>query len=498
MLGAYGPRLLAFVALAMLALLLTTLLSGTTPEGPDRPPNLVFVLADDLGWGEVGCYGQTKIRTPRLDALAAEGMRFTDFYAGAPVCAPSRCVLLTGKHPGNAYVRDNTEGGGWGPDSIEGQRPLLPGTVTLGTMLQAAGYATACVGKWGLGGPDSTGAPELQGFDHFFGYLCQRRAHNFYPTHLWKDGEKVPLEGHEWGNLTGEHYAHDLMTEDALSWVRANQDRPFFLYVPYTIPHLALQVPEDSLAEYRGLWQDPPYEGGKGYLPHPTPRAAYAAMVTRMDRDIGRIVDLLEELELRDDTLIMFSSDNGATFDIGGADSPFFESCGPFRGRKGSVFEGGLRVPLIASWPGKVPAGEVSDHVAAFWDLMPTFAELAGAEIPATTDGLSFLPTLLGMGEQATHRYLYWEFPGYRGQQALRAGRWKAVRRNLADGVVRTQLFDLLEDPAESVDLASQEPELLSQLEAWMAEAHSPSPEYPLQAIDAGNRFSSRFPHFQE
>ncbi|MAW62055.1 MAG: hypothetical protein CMJ94_14655 [Planctomycetes bacterium] len=478
----------------LVPLLATLLLGGDPTAAPASPPNIVFVLADDLGWGELGCYGQTKIRTPRLDALAAEGIRFTDHYAGAPVCAPSRCVLMTGQHPGHAYVRDNTEGGGWGEGAVEGQRPLLPGTETLGTMLKRAGYTTACIGKWGLGGPDSTGAPENQGFDHFFGYLCQRVAHNFYPTHLWKDGEKLPLEGNVWGNHVGEQYAHDLMTEDALTWVRANHEQPFFLYLPYTIPHLALQVPEDSLAEYSGLWEDPPYEGGKGYLPHPQPRAAYAAMVTRMDRDIGRIVDLLDELGVRENTVVMFASDNGATFDIGGADSPFFASCGPFRGRKGSVWEGGLRVPLIANWPGKIAPGGVSDHVSAFWDLMPTFAELAGVEAPSN-DGISFAPTLLGRGEQEEHAYLYWEFPGYRGQQAIRAGKWKAVRRNLVSGEVQTQLYDLEADPAESRDRASDKLQVLLQLEVWMEEAHRPSPEYPLQAIDQDFSISTRFLH---
>lgn len=479
----------------MLASLLISLLLGGEPAAGDPParPNIVFVLADDLGWAELGSYGQTKIRTPRLDELAEGGMRFTQHYAGAPVCAPSRCVLMTGMHPGHAYVRDNTEGGGWGPDSIEGQRPLLPGTATIGTVLKSAGYATACIGKWGLGGPDSTGAPERQGFDHFFGYLCQRRAHNFYPTHLWKDGEKIPLEGNEWGNLVGEHYAHDLMTEDALEWVRANHEQPFFLYLPYTIPHLALQVPDDSLAEYSGLWEDPPYEGGKGYLPHSEPRAAYAAMVTRMDRDIGRVVDLLNELGVRENTIVMFASDNGATFDIGGADSPFFESCGPFRGRKGSVWEGGIRVPLIANWPGQIAPGQVSDHLSAFWDLMETCADLAGTEAPRN-DGISLVPTLLGRGEQEQHRYLYWEFPGYRGQQAMRWGKWKAVRRNLVSGKVRTQLFDLDIDPGEARDLSANKPEVLRQMEAWMNEAHTPSAEYPLQVIDATFSVSKRFP----
>jgi arylsulfatase A-like enzyme len=289
-----------------------------------------------------------------------------------------------------------------------------------------------------------------------------------------------------------------LMTEDALAWVKANHDRPFFLYLPYTVPHLALQVPEDSLAEYRGLWEDPPYEGGKGYLPHPTPRAAYAAMITRMDRDIGRVVDLIDELGLRENTIVMFASDNGATFDIGGADSPFFESCGPFRGRKGSVYEGGIRVPLIANWPGKIEAGQVSNHISAFWDVLPTCADLAGVNVPAGVDGISFLPSLLDVGVQLQHEYLYWEFPGYRGQQALRWGDWKAVRRNLVTGEIKTQLYNLANDPGEARDLSANKPGVLSQVERWMSEAHTPSPEYPLQAIDSGASLSNRFPHISK
>jgi arylsulfatase A-like enzyme len=446
-------------------------------------PNIIFIMADDLGWAELGCYGQTKIQTPNIDQLAAEGMKFMQHYAGAPVCAPSRCVLLTGKHPGHAYVRDNTEGGGWGEFDAEGQRPLLPGVKTIGSYLQDQGYATAAIGKWGLGGPESTGDPDLHGFDHFYGYLCQRIAHNFYPKHLWKDGKKEPLEGNVWKNVTGETYSHDLLTLDALQWIRDHRRQPFFLYLPYTIPHLALQVPEDSMEPYYGKWEEIPYDGKRGYLPHPTPRAAYAGMVSRMDRDVGSIMKLLKELKLDENTIVFFTSDNGATYNIGGADSPFFESGGPLRGAKGSVFEGGLRVPLVARWPGRIKAGSSSEHLSAFWDILPTLVEIGQGEVPADTDGISLLPTLLGQ-EQPQHEYLYWEFPGYKGQQAVRYGKWKGVRRNLNKANLNIMLYDLSTDIAEAHDVAEDHPEVVAHIEAIMAEAHIASPEYPLQTID--------------
>ncbi|MBI4603746.1 MAG: sulfatase-like hydrolase/transferase [Planctomycetes bacterium] len=452
--------------------------TGASPPRA-RKPNVVFILADDLGRGELGCYGQTRIRTPRLDRLASEGMRFTQFYSGSPVCAPSRCVLLTGLHTGRAWIRDNSEVPG------EGQKPLPAGTLTAAGVLKEAGYATAAIGKWGLGGPGSAGEPGRHGFDLFFGYLCQRQAHNHYPAHLWRNGEKVVLEGNVPGNLLGKRYAHDLMVEEALAAVRRSKDRPFFLYLPFHIPHVAIQVPEDSLAEYRGLWPDPPYEGGKGYLPHAAPRAAYAAMVTRMDRDIGRLLDLLDELGLARDTAVFFSSDNGPTHGgVGGSDSEFFASAAGLRGLKGSVHEGGIRVPLIARWPGRIRAGSVSDHVAAFQDVLPTLAELAGAPRPAAIDGISLVPTLLGEGEQRRHEHLYWEIPSYGGQQALRSGRLKAVRKDIAKGGGKLELYDLEADPGETRDLAAERPEEAKRLEALLRAARTPSPEFPFKGLD--------------
>ncbi len=450
-----------------------------------RQPNIILIVADDLGYGDLGSYGQKLIRTPHLDQMAAEGLRFTDFYAGSPVCAPSRCTLMTGKHPGHAYVRDNWEAGGWEEGAAEGQQPLLPDTATLGRALQDAGYETACIGKWGLGGPGSTGAPLNQGFDHFYGYLCQRQAHNFYPTHLWNDDERVELDGNVWKNLTGPHYAHDLMSEDALRWTRSQQDNPFFLLLTYTIPHLALQVPEDSMAPYIGEWEDPPYEGGKGYLPHPTPRAAYAGMVSRMDRDIGRLLAQLKDMGLDEDTLVMFTSDNGATYDIGGAHTEFFQSNSDLRGAKGSVYEGGLRVPMIARWPGHIPKGEVTEAVGAFWDLFPTLLDVSGNEvIPEDFDGTSLLSVLRG-NQTASERTLYWEFPGYGNQQALRQGDWMLVRQQLGKKEkTTTELFNLATDRSQENDVASANPELVLAMLARMEVEHTPSLEFPLKGID--------------
>lgn len=465
---------LALVGLLALGGCATSRSSDSAETAPRRAPNIVLFVADDLGYGELGCYGQRKIRTPRIDALAREGVRFTQFYAGAPVCAPSRCVLLTGLHNGHTAVRDNSE------VKPEGQMALPDEALTIAEALRGAGYRTGCFGKWGLGAPGSEGEPNAQGFERFYGYLCQREAHNFYPDHLWSDRERVELEGNSRG-LTGAQYSHDLVVEEALEFVREHADEPFFLFVPFTIPHLALQVPEDSLAEYRGLWDDPPYDGKRGYLPHPTPRAAYAAMVTRMDRDVGRIVDLIDSLGLGADTLVLFTSDNGPTYDrLGGSDSEFFDSAPGMRGLKGSVYEGGLRTPLVARWSGVTPPASVSDRLGAFWDFFPTFCELANAPAPEGLDGLSLLETLRGRTSQA-HDQLYWELPSYAGgQQALRRGSWKAVRRNTKKGPSAIELYDLATDPGESRDVAAAHPELVADLRERMAAAHVPNARFPL------------------
>jgi len=481
----------------LIALLLLACCSCASDPSTKRPPNIVLIVADDLGYGELGSYGQRLIKTPRLDELAAEGMRFSQHYSGSPVCAPARCTLLTGLHTGHAAIRDNDEmadrGDVWNDPALEGQRPLPEGTVTLGHHLQAAGYATAFVGKWGLGWTASSGDPNAQGFDHFYGYICQREAHNYYPTHLWDDGTSVPLDNppfspHQrlpegmnplnaasYEAYSGNDYAPDLMIEDALSFVRAQGDEPFLLTFATPVPHLALQVPDDSLAPYESAFDDQPYEGDAGYLPHRQPRAAYAAMISRMDRDVGRLLDLLDELDLTENTLVLFTSDNGPSW-VGGVDLEYFESSGGLRGRKAQLYEGGLRVPLLARWPGVIPPESTSDHVSAFWDVLPTVLDAAGTHTPAGLDGVSFLPTLRGASsEQLTHEALYWEHA--RRHQAVRMGDWKAVRHHPDQAL---ELYDLAADPAEGHDIAAQHPAIVARLETLMAELHRPSQHFPL------------------
>jgi len=461
-----------------------------------RSPNIIFILADDLGYNEVGAYGQKKIRTPNIDRLAREGVRLTDHYSGSPVCAPSRAVLLTGLHTGHAYIRDNDEMGDrgdvWRDLSLEGQRPLPAGTVTIESVLKRAGYATAAVGKWGLGGPGSTGEPNRLGFDLFFGFLCQRIAHNHYPPYLWRNTTKVTLDNpgiypHEklpadkdpnalssYERYGGKQYALDVMGEEARAFVRDNKERSFFLYFAPTIPHAALQVPEDSLAEYAGAFPETPYLGDKGYLPHRSPRAAYAAMVTRLDREVGRLVQLVHDLGLDRDTLIIFTSDNGPTFN-GGTDSAFFESAGPLRGLKTMVYEGGIRVPMVARWPGRIPAGTVSAHASAFEDYLPTFAAMAGIAPPTGSDGLSMLAAFEGRASaQRPRDYLYWEF---QGKQAVRMGAWKGIR-TAASG--EFELYDLATDIGEQHNVASANTAIVSRIETIMRTARTESALFPL------------------
>ena len=441
-----------------------------------RKPNIVYILADDLGYAEVGCYGQKKIKTPNIDKLAVEGMKFTQHYSGNPVCAPSRCTLMTGLHTGHSQVRGNKQVGGqegWKLGStIGGQWPLEEGTVTVAKILKDAGYATGAFGKWGLGRVGTTGEPAKQGFDRFYGYNCQRQAHTFYPNHLWSDNKIEWIEANK--NGKEEIYSHDLIAEQALKFVKANKDKPFFLYVPFTIPHVALQVPEDSLAEYKGKWPDPPYDGKKGYIPHEHPRACYAGMVTRMDKDVGRIMSLLEDLGLADNTLVIFTSDNGPTY-AGGADSAFFESAGPLRGLKGSVYEGGIRVPFIARWPGKIKPGSETNHVSAFWDFLPTACEIIGAEPPADIDGISYLPTLLGKRrKQKQHDHLYWELGG---RQGIRMGDWKLVRTRPGRKI---ELYNLAKDIGEQKDVGKENPKILAKMTEMLTTARTKSGVFPL------------------
>ncbi len=443
-------------------------------------PNIILILADDLGYSQLGCYGETKIRTPHIDRLAAEGTRFTQAYSGSPVCAPSRCVLLTGLHTGHAPIRDNLE------IEPEGQTPLPAGTATLPRLLRAEGYATGLVGKWGLGYPGSAGEPLAQGFDVFFGYNCQRKAHNHYPPELWRNRERIRLEGND-GGPAGRQYAPDLFEKEALDFITANRKRPFFLFFATTIPHLALQVPEDSLAEYAGLWPETPYDGGKGYQPQAKPRAAYAAMVTRFDRSVGRIMALLQNLGLDEDTLVLFASDNGPTYDVGGYDSSFFGGAGPFLRHKGYVYEGGIRVPFIVRRPGAVPAGRSSSAVVAFQDVLPTLLDAAGARarVPAGLDGSTRLALFEGGSVPPGEARLYMEFPAYGGQQMARLGNWKAVRQDLLKSPgAPTELYDLESDLAETRDVAAGNRRAVAELERFMAGERRPSKEFPFPALD--------------
>lgn len=473
-----------------------------------RPPNIVFILADDLGYRELGCYGQQLIRTPRIDQLAAEGMKLTQHYCGNAVCAPSRCVLMTGKHPGHAFIRDNREA------KPEGQYPIPDSEVTVGELLQAHGYVTGAFGKWGLGGPDSTGQPLKQGVNRFFGYNCQAHAHSYYPSYLWdndhhitlnnnppipghgglKDGAD-PLDPHSYDAYKGQDYAPARIHQAALEFIKANQQRPFFLYYPSVIPHVALHVPDEELKQYTDLgWQDSPFTRSKnfGYTPHFTPRAAYAAMISHLDSDVGSVMDLLQELNLADNTLVIFSSDNGTTHLGEEVDYEFFHSVGELRGLKGSLYEGGVRVPGIVRWPSHVKAGSTSDYVSGFEDWLPTMLEAAGAakDIPAGTDGISLVPLLTGK-DQPPRPFLYREFAGYGGQQSVRVGDWKAIRQGLTRGKIKTELYNLKDDVSEAQDKAASEPEILAKLEALMHEQHVPSDVFPIKALDSPEEANS-------
>jgi arylsulfatase len=455
-------------------------LAAPLPAAEPKKPNVILIIADDLGYGELGCYGQKKIKTPSLDRMAKDGLRFTQFYCGSPVCAPSRCSLMTGKHGGHAWVRSNLAVG------KEGQTPVPKGEVMFPELLAKEGYVNGAIGKWGLGFPDSEADPIKRGFELFYGYNCQGHAHNHYPTYLRRNDKKETLEGNDGGD-TGKQYSHDLFEREALAFLEKNKAKTFFLYLPFTIPHCALQVPEDSLNEYKGkLGDDPPYEG-KSYRKHKTPRAAYAAMITRMDRTVGRILDRLKELKLEKDTLVIFTSDNGAAHDYGGVDTKFFDSVGKLRGRKGDVYEGGIRVPMIARWTGTIKPG-VSDHVGYFPDFMPTLLELCGAtaRLPKGIDGVSFAPTLLGKKDkQQEHKYLMWEFHGYGGQQAVRMGDWKGLRRDLhKKGKTKLELYDLSKDLSETTDLAEKNPDLVKKMEHILDTDRVPSKLFPIKCLD--------------
>jgi arylsulfatase A-like enzyme len=444
---------------------------GCKAQSEDKP-SIVYILTDDLGYGDLACYGQKKIRTPNLDRMAAEGMRFTQHYAGSTVCAPSRCALMTGKHTGHCTVRGNV-------DVL-----MKPEEPTVAKVLKQAGYATACIGKWGIGHPPPPQDPHRNGFDHFFGYLSMWHAHNYYPDFLWKNGEKVPLRnvvqhpekhykaGQE--SLVGlasekVDYSSDLFTEDALDFI-GRQDGPFFLFLSYTIPHA-----NNEAKQFGSHGMEVPDYGIYKDRDWPEPEKGKAAMITRLDGDIGRIFRRLKERGIDENTLVMFSSDNGPHKE-GGVDPKFFDSNGPLKGIKRDLYEGGIRVPMIARWPGRIEAGTTSDHISAFWDILPTMAEIAGVDAPEDTDGISMLPALLGRTPKQP-RLLYWEFHEGSSKQAVRMDKWKAVRLAPSRPI---ELYDLSQDIGEERNIADQHPRIVRRIEQILAEARTDEQRWPL------------------
>ncbi len=431
------------------------LLTPTTRAAASPKPNIIFIMADDLGYGDLGCYGQQHIKTPNIDRLAAEGTLFTQCYAGSTVCAPSRSVLMTGQHTGHTRVRGNkAKVGGVGPEK---RVPLEAEDVTVAEVLKDAGYITGITGKWGLGEPDTGGVPNRQGFDQWFGYLNQKKAHSYYPAYLWRNEQKQNLQGNRNGRR--ETYSHDLFTEFALDFLRTNKDDPFLLYLPYTIPHAAYEIPSTE-----------PYT----QKPWPADAKVHAAMITRMDRDIGRIMALLRELDIDDETLVFFCSDNGAAQRWEG----IFDSSGPLRGRKRDMYEGGIRTPMIARWPGCIPAGKKSTAVWCFADVLPTFAELVGAKPPRRIDGISILPALLGKKQTTDDRYLYWEFFEGGFKQAVRWRNFKAVRHGIDQPL---ELYDLDNDTAEKNDIADKRLDVAARIELYLQRARTESPNWPVK-----------------
>ncbi len=475
-------------------------------EVKPTPPNIIYILADDLGYGELGVYGQTKIKTPNIDTLAKGGMLFTQHYSGAPVCAPARYVFITGKHAGHSYIRGNDEWGERGEvwnykkafhdPNLEGQRPIKKNTPTIGNQLKKAGYVTSIIGKWGLGAPLTEGVPNLKGFDYFYGYNCQRQAHNLYPSHLWENREKVLLNNElispkrkldslanpyleqSYSKFTQQDYAPQKMQEKALAFITKNKDQPFFMYYASPLPHLPLQVPKKGVEKYKKAFgKEEPYLGNQSYFPNRNPRATYAAMITYLDNQVGEIVTHLKEKGIYENTVIFFSSDNGPTY-LGGVDFNYFKSSKPFTngfGRtKGFLHEGGIRVPLIVSWPNHIEPGSKSNHISAFYDLMPTLCDIASTSAPEAIDGISFKSTLLNK-KQKKHDFLYWEFPAYQGQQAVRMGKWKGIRKNIFKGNMKIELYNLGTDLEELNDVSNEFPEIVKKIRNVMLDEHEPA-----------------------
>ncbi len=452
-----------WIRVAFLAIAVATgiLLLTRGVNAADRAPNIIFVMADDLGYGDLGCYGQVRIQTPCLDTMAHEGMRFTDFYAGSTVCAPSRCVLMTGYHTGHAFIRGN------------GKENLRPEDVTVAELLKEAGYATGLIGKWGLGQVGGTGVPTRQGFDYFFGYMDQGHAHNYYPSFLVRGEERVPLknvvpqEGRYGQGVASEkvQYSHDLLVTESLEFIERHSGEPFFLYMPLTIPHANNEARQEGM--------EVPDLGVYAEKDWPAPQKAHAAMITRMDADVGKMFGLLKKLNIDQQTIVFFTSDNGPHKE--GGNDPFFnDSNGPLAGLKRSLTEGGIRVPMIASWPAKISPNSQSSFVGGFWDVMPTLAQLAGVsdKVPQGIDGISFVPTLLGQRDQLQHDHVFWAFYEQGGARALRKGPWKVVQQPYHSPV---RLYNLDADLGEERDVAADKPELVAQLTRLMDEAYGAS-----------------------
>ncbi|MDX8340694.1 arylsulfatase [Draconibacterium sp. IB214405] len=461
-----------------LLIVIAAFLSSCTQKVELEPskPNVIYILADDLGYGDLSCYGQKKFSTPNIDKLAGQGMLFTQHYSGSTVCAPSRSALMTGQHTGHTYIRGNWE------RPPEGQHPLITENPILPELFKQAGYTTGAFGKWGLGYPGSEGDPNNKGFDVFFGYNCQMLGHHYYPYFLRSNQDSLVLEANA-GTKTGI-YAPQLIHEKTIEFIEENKDKPFFLYVPSIIPHAELFAPEEYMERFRGKF-DPEhaYKGvdegerfRKGpYGSQPESHAAFAAMVALLDEQVGEIVAKVEELGIADNTIIIFTSDNGPHLE-GGAQPDYFDSNGPLKGYKRDLYEGGIRVPFIASWPGKIPEGTTSDHISAFWDILPTFTDIIGAPAPGNIDGISMLPTLSGKGTQSEHEYLYWEFHVWGGRKAVRMGDWKGVQYGISkDPDVPIQLYNLKNDIGETTDVADKYPEVVEQIKEIMGSASTPS-----------------------
>lgn len=488
------------------SILLSLLVSFTAISQPghaQKKPTIVYILADDLGYGDIGSQGQTKIETPNIDALAKNGMLFTQYYA-APVCAPSRYSLMTGQHSGHAYIRGNDEWDERGPvwnfkameanPFLEGQRPIPDSTITLAKLAKKSGYTTALVGKWGLGGYADAGHPNNQGFDYFYGFLCQREDHTYYPGHLWENSFRVPLNNTvqdpnvklapgvdsldvaSYSQYQQTDYASDFLISAALRFIDKNKSVPFFLYYASPLPHVSLQAPQRWIDYYHKKFGDEkPFLGGS-YFPCRYPHATYAAMISTLDEEIGKIISKLKDLDLFNNTIIVFTSDNG-TASNAGVDGPWFNSGGPFKSEhgwgKGYVHEGGIREPFIIQWPGKIKPGSKSNLIAANWDFVPTFCQLTGIAAPKNIDGISYLPTLLGKEpQQKNHPYLYWEFPESGGQQAVRIDNWKGIRSNIQKGNLVVELFDLDNDIQELHNVAADHPDIVKKMEQVMKAEH--------------------------